>query len=156
HPCIASRRVAPVPPSRFSLLFRVAPSPMSSTASIISRRSVRQSARASRRPSMSRCPLLSKSSISLISASHRSNSVTRLTLLGYLLERAAVTFESRLLVGLLLPAEYRHIDVLRVDVEPVANSFRLFRGDQRTARPEERVIYSVIALGVVKDRTAHQ
>src|SRR5689334_13397801 len=76
--------------------------------------------------------------------------------LGNLIERPAVALKHRLLAREPLPPHDRHVDVLCVNVDSVAEPARAFGGYETAARSQERVIHRLARYRVVQDRTTHQ
>src|SRR5436309_3195829 len=110
---------------------------------------MRQSSSARYSPMTSLWPARRFASCSRLSSSQRSKSVMPHALLGDLVESAAVTVECGFLAGLLLPPQNSDVNVSRVDIQAVADAPGLVSGDQRTPRPEKRIVDNVATLGVV-------
>ena len=55
-----------------------------------------------------------------------------------------------------LPAADRHIDIERVDLDPITNAADTFRGDQRTARPKKTVQDNLPPSGTVEQGIGHK
>src|SRR5207245_875748 len=116
----------------------------------------RQSSNARKSPATSGCPARRFASCSRISSSQCSNSVMPDALLRDILERAAVTVERGFVARLLLPAQYGDVNILRVDIQSVADAPSLLGCNHRTTRSQERVVDNIAPLGVVQNGPSHQ
>src|SRR5579862_3506552 len=77
-------------------------------------------------------------------------------LLGDLLERPPIPIERRFLAGQLLPALDDHIDVLRIQLDAVADALGYLRGSECGPAAKKRLVNQLATLGVVQDRPPHQ
>ena len=73
-----------------------------------------------------------------------------------LLERSAVAVERGFLARQRLPALDHDVHVLRIQLDSAADALGEFRGRQRRAAAQERLVHQFAALGVVQDRAPHQ
>src|SRR5207302_5263793 len=76
--------------------------------------------------------------------------------LGDLIKGASVAVERRRSTREAFPPEYRHVNVLGVDIDGKADPACAFGGDEAAARSEKGVIQRLAWLRVVHDRTSHQ
>jgi len=58
--------------------------------------------------------------------------------------------------GQLLPTLDDDVDVLRIEFDPIADSFRQFRGCERGAATEEWIVNQFTTPEVVQDRAPHE
>src|ERR1035438_5651699 len=54
-----------------------------------------------------------------------------------------------------VPPEYRHVDILRIEIHAVADSPPFYRGEPPAATSQERVVASLPRTRVVENRPAH-
>src|SRR6266404_1666068 len=68
-----------------------------------------------------------------------------------LLERAAVCLELRFLSAQRLPAPDDDVDVLRIEFNAVADALGQFRGRQRCAGTQKRLVHQFAAAEMIQD-----
>ncbi len=85
------------------------------------------------------------------------HSVHRLAALGRdVIETPPVAVKRRLLAGQQLPALHDHVNVFRIELDTVANTFVQLRRRERCAATKERIVNQFPATKMIQDWAPHQ